>query len=304
MLSQTTVAHFKAFGFTVLRNLLSESEVGRLTEEVGHTLSNGYGDGYSEGVDMTVTPGFDMPMMSDDTPLASSLVADDPRFWQASHYLTGVATLPTNGEATCFLSNSKWHPDMPPTVPGVKFMTYLEGCSAETGQLQVLPGSHLPGAGPAMWNYLTQDPRRQGIVEEPDEWPVPAYGIDTEPGDVIAFHTNLLHSSIGGYRRLAWDVLYLEDPILAGQQQVEIVRDAILHIGDYRGTEFDHEKWPVWRDWMASAKGTGMRRTAINRLRRIGVLGTKGADVGEPDWQPRLPKPSTVLSSGAPATRR
>jgi hypothetical protein len=304
MLNQVTVSHFQTFGFVVLRGLLTEAELAQLREEISHAMTNGYGDGFADNADLARQPGFDMPMMSDSTPLASRLVADDPRFWQASHYLTGAPTLPTNGEATCFLANSKWHPDMPRSVQGVKFMTYLDGCSAETGQLQVLPGSHRAEAGSAFWDYLSQDPRRQGCFDDPDDWPVPAYGIDTEPGDVIAFHTNLLHSSVGGYRRLAWDVLYLPDPMLGGQEERETIRDAILHVGDYRGTSFDHEKWTVWREWVASAAGTPMRATAINRLRRLGVLDIEGADIGEPNWRPRLTKPSVALSSGAPATRR
>ncbi len=305
MLSHMTVSHFQAFGFVLLRDLLSASEVAQLREETSFALIDAYGEGFTDGVELSERPGFDVPMMSDDsTPFAASLVADDPRLWGATHYLMGSPTVPTNGESTCFLANAKWHPDMPKAVPGVKFMAYLDGCTAETGQLQVLPGSHLAAAGSAFWDYIGQDPRRQGCVDAPDDWPVPVVGIDTEPGDVIAFHTNLLHSSIGGDHRLAWDALYLRDPILDGSEQCEIVRDAILYIGNYDGAGLNHEKWPVWRDWITSDKGTGMRATAINRLRRLGVFDVQGADIGKPSWPARLTKPSTMLSSGAPAARR
>jgi hypothetical protein len=304
MLPQLTHAHFTTFGFTVLRGLLSADEIGRLRGEVSNALTNAYGDDFTKGVDVSSQPGFDLPTMSEDMPLAAQLVADDPRFWQTSHHLLGAPTVPANGEATCFLANSKWHPDEPPEVQGVKFMVYLDPCTAESGQLHVLPGSHHPALGSAYWNYLGQDPQRQGYFDAPDDWPVPAYGIDTEPGDVIAFHTNLLHASVGGYRRLAWDVLYLRDPILEGTERRETIRDAILHIGDYSGVPFDHDKWPVWRDWATSASGTSMRRTAVNRLRRLGVFDVEGAATGQPSWTPRLTKPSTTLSAGSPATRR
>jgi Phytanoyl-CoA dioxygenase (PhyH) len=268
-------------------------------------LAGAYGARYADAdADVAVEPAFDIPMMSADTPFAGELVADDPRFWPNSHYLMGAPTVPTSGEITCFRANARWHADMTSAVAGVKFMAYLEPCSREGGQLQVLPGSHLPGVGPQLWSYLGQDARRQGHLKDPDDWPVPAYGIDTEPGDVIAFHSNLMHSSVGGTRRTAWDIYYFTDPILSGQGEREIIRDAILHIGDYGTVDFDHGKFPVWRDWASPALSSDARIAALNRLRRLGVLAVENADIGTPQWEPRLTKPSTVWSSGAPARRR
>jgi Phytanoyl-CoA dioxygenase (PhyH) len=304
MLSQQEVAHFTTFGFVVFRGLLSDSEIVQLREEVTATLASAYGDRFADdSAEVAAEPAFDLPTMTSDTPLAASLVADDPRFWQVSHHLMGGPTVPTNGEVTCFRANAKWHADLTKAVTGVKFMVYLDPCSAEAGQLQVIPGSHLGDTGSTYWTYLTQDPRRQGYANSSSEWPVPAYGIDTQPGDVIAFHANLMHSSVAGNRRLLWDVYYLSDPILQDAQQRETVRDAILHIGDYGNIPFDHDKWPVWRDWAASRHSDAVV-TAVNRLSRLDVLHTEGADIGTPKWEPRLAKPSTVWSSGSPAARR
>jgi hypothetical protein len=191
---------------------------------------------------------------------------------------------------------------MTPQIEGVKFMLYLDACSAETGQMQVMPGSHLAPARSAFWEYLGQDPTRQGHPGSPARWPTPAFGIDTQPGDVIAFHSNLLHSSVGGTSRMAWDIYYLKDPILHGAEQCETIRDAVLHIGDYAGMEFDHDKWSVWEEW---ANGGGdVRLTAVRRLRRIGVLDVPGAGIGLPEWEPRQPRSSSLWVSGAPAARR
>jgi Phytanoyl-CoA dioxygenase (PhyH) len=311
MLDHASVAHFRTFGFVVLRGLLAPDETGQLRRESEYALSNAYGDSYSSAdIDVTRRPAFDVPTMTQVTPLAERLVADDPRMWQASHYLMGGATLPTNAEATCFLANARWHADQTPELAGVKFMTYLDPCSPSKGQLQVLPGSHRAATWGEYWDYLRQDPRRQGHLENSDEWPVPAVGLDTEPGDVIAFHVNLLHSSVGGERRLAWAVYYFEDPVLAkdqnlaGGSHIQKTRDAILHIGNYFDRGFALDKWPVWRDWARQESASDARRAAINRLSRIGVLDTDGADIGAPVWEPAMSDQSVVWSSGAPPRRR
>lgn len=300
-----TVAHFKAFGFVVLRGLLSPSEASTLREEAEFAISNAYGAAYTGGpVDTGRRPAFNVPTMNDDTPLAMRLIADDPRLWQASHYLLGTPTIPSNPEAACFLANARWHADLGPEVQGIKFMAYLQPCSREEGQLQVMPGSHLTATRDAFWEYLRQDPRRQGYLQDSGNWPVPAVGIDTQPGDVIAFHVNLLHSSVEGSRRLAWSIYYLTDPALEGSVRQESIRDTILRAGDYSANDFDNSKWPVWRTWLDAEPRGDARTAAINRLDRVGVLGTAGADMGRPEWDPRLPDPSRAWSSGAPPRRR
>ncbi|MEU3765291.1 phytanoyl-CoA dioxygenase family protein [Amycolatopsis keratiniphila] len=305
MLSQKTVSYFQTFGFVVLRGLLSEAEVAQLREETSFAMTDVYGDRFQDKTIMvTDEPAYGLPMMTEETPFASRLVADDPRFWQSSHHLMGTATVPSNGAATCFRANARWHADMASTAKGVKFMTYLDGCSPETGLFQVLPGSHIAGATTRLSGYIRQDPCRQGFLDEPEDWPIPAYSVNTQPGDVIAFHTNLLHASRGGDLRMAWDVNYFPDPILEKVEQREITRDAILHIGDYTGQGLDHEKWPVWRDWAKPNHASVVRQTAINRLRRLGVLETEGAESGTPQWVPRLPSPSAVWMSGAPPRKR
>jgi hypothetical protein len=303
MVSQMEYAHFQAFGFVVLRGLLSKAEASTLKDEITAALAGAYGQSYLDDTsDFTEVASFDLPMMAASTPFARSLVADDVRFWQASHHLLGTASVPTQGEATCFRYNTKWHMDMPLGIEGVKFLVYPDACSVETGQLQVLPGSHRPDAHQMYWSYLQQDPERQGLGYEFDAWPVPAFGVDTEPGDAIAFHTNLMHASVGGERRHLWDIYYFADAAAAGGEHSEVIRDMILHMGNYGDMPFDREAFPVWRDWAASAAKSGPASTALARLERLGVLGVPGADLGRPKWEPRQAR--ALLGTGSPATRR
>lgn len=305
MLSLNTVSHFQTFGFVVLRGLLSKSEVAQLRDEISFAMTEAYGDRFqNDNIDVTEEPAYDIPMMTKETPLAEKLVADDPRFWQVSHYLMGTATVPSNGQALCFRANARWHADMPAEVKGVKLMTYLDGCSPETGEFQLLPGSHMTSTAAGFADYLRQDPCRQGFLDELGDWPVPAYSVNTQPGDVIAFHSNLLHSSRGGNLRMSWDVNYFADPILEKVEQRETTRDALLHVGDYGDNKFDPDRWPVWREWMEPDRASSVRQTAIGRLRRLGVLETEGAVSGTPQWNSRLAKPSLIWMSCAPPRKR
>ncbi|MGV9306216.1 phytanoyl-CoA dioxygenase family protein [Nonomuraea sp. NPDC004354] len=303
MIDYRSVSHFKAFGFVVLRGLLTETETARLRAESVTALTEAYGATvWDEDVDAAAVPAYVVPTMNADTPFASSLVADDPRFWQASHHLMGGPTVPTNSEATCYCANTRWHSDMAAEVQGVKFMVYLDACTPDSGRLQVMPGSHLGVPWTAFWEHMSQDPHRQGVSVDSREWSIPSYDIETEPGDVIAFHSNLLHASAGGSLRLSWDTSYFLYPALAGTEQGELIRDAILHTGDYSGHAYDHEKWATWRDWVASAD-TDPRTTAVRRLERLGVLKVEGADIGTPRWQPKLINPFPLFS-GAPFKAR
>ncbi|GAA2003234.1 phytanoyl-CoA dioxygenase family protein [Catenulispora subtropica] len=305
MISQQEYAHFQTFGFVVFRGLLSAAEIAVLKDEATTAMADAYGAAYlDDGPPVAEVPAFDLPMMAASTPFAASLVAEDPRFWQASHHLMGCATVPSQGEATCFRANTKWHIDMPLGLQGVKFMVYLDACSREEGQLQVVPGSHLPETHRRYWDYVGQAPERQGHGFDEGDWPIPLHGLDTRPGDVIAFHANLMHASQGGYRRFLWDVYYFADPIAAGGEQVELVRDALLHMGDYGDMPFDRIKYPVWREFRERAEKEPAARTALRRLARLGVLDTPGAELGSPKWEPRMGKPAVSLTTGAPPTRR
>ena len=162
-----TVAHFRSFGYVVLKGLLSGEEAAQLREEAELALAEAYGDAsYADNIDVGVRPAFDVPTMSVRTPFAAGLIVDDERLWQASHYLLGAPTIPSNAEVTCFRANSRWHADLGADFAGVKFMIYLQPCSAASGQLQVLAGSHLPESGARFWEYIRQDPRRQGYLHD------------------------------------------------------------------------------------------------------------------------------------------
>ena len=159
-----------------------------------------------------------LPLSVDRAPLSQALIADDPRLFQGS-----VALLDT------------------PTVPK----------RAATGALLVVPGSHDPAFGARVQRYRSLDPALQGFAP----WPLPATAVETDPGDVIAFHRHLFHSSDGGSKRLAWTVEYLPWPGVGDPARLEAVRRAVVDAVDHDHLGYEAERWPTWREWAAASAG-------------------------------------------------
>jgi len=264
---QQEIAHFRAFGYVVLRGLLDQPEVATLTTEVTHELTAAFG-GIGTDTDPDQTGGIRgdyLPLTVDRAPLSQALMADDPRLYQGAATLLDTPVVPTPPVATCFTSNAGWHTDQGPAIGGVKYIAYLQPRTAADGALRVIPGSHEPGCTARLRAYWRADPATQGFAG----WPVPCVVLETEPGDVIAFNEHLWHSSAGGDRRLAWTVAYLPWPGIADLDRVRVTRELIVDSADYGS---DRDRWPVWREWVAGAT-TPSRILAVQRLRLLGVLG-------------------------------
>lgn len=273
MFSVQEIAHFRAFGFVVLRQLLSRHESAQLTEEVRSSLTAAFG-GLGTDHDPEGTGGIRgdyMPLTVDEAPLSQRLVADDPRLYQGSVALTGGMTVPTPPIATCFTSNASWHTDDGTDLGGIKFLAYLEPRGAETGGLRVIPGSNASDFSEQVARYWVEDPGRQGF----EPWPAPYVALETEPGDVIAFDLHLFHSSVGGSDRLAWSIEYLTWPGLGNRARLRLLRDMVLEAADYSQQGYDRRRWPVWEHWVRGATDIPSRQTAVQRLELAGVFGPK-----------------------------
>ncbi len=269
MFSHQQIEHFKAFGFVVARGLLDDAEVGALKHEVVRALTEAYG-----GLGTDTNPehmggirGDYLPLALDRTPVSQALMADDPRLFQGSAELLARLTVPTVPIAACFTSNAGWHNEHGSNVGGVKFLTYLDARTADSGALRVLPGSHIGELAARLATYWSQDPAASGF----ERWPVPAVVVETEPGDVIAFDAHLFHSSAGGSTRLAWSIEYLPWPGLGDPASMAAVRDYVTDVADLEHKPDDPEKWPTWREWASRPNAPDSRHVAIQRLRLLGM---------------------------------
>ncbi|MFJ9626771.1 phytanoyl-CoA dioxygenase family protein [Streptomyces sp. NPDC101175] len=108
-------------------------------------------------------------------------------------------------DANALVGDSYWHSDGFYNTPFLRFVLYLDDTTRDTGALRFLPGSHRADNG---W---TGDPTRHVIRHREDlglaGGDVPAVVVESRPGDVIVFDTNVMHAAWHGdvRRQLAFN---------------------------------------------------------------------------------------------------
>jgi len=156
----------------------------------------------------------------------------DPTLAVAPDRMEGTSVLIKVPGRTSGLSNIPWHQDCGTGghavfCPAVSVGIQLTGSSAETGNLQVVPGSH----GQAL---------RYGWQERAD---VPVVSIDTMPGDVTVHIQDVMHASPRptgeGMRRTMYVTHYpapLWDHIGPGEALNDLVRNRTEEVAGLQGS--------------------------------------------------------------------
>ena len=273
MLSHQQILHFRTFGYVALRGLLSQAEVAALRQEVTGALTDAFGKLGTEPDDLGGISGDYLPLAVDRAPFSLALIADDRRTFLSSAELLGSPTVPSVGIATCFTGDSSWHTRQGPAIGGVTFWVDLDARAAPTGALRFIPGSHLPDFERQLCTYRAAEPAASGF----EQWDWPHVVVETEPGDVVAFHAHLMNRAQGGTPRLSWTIGYLPWPGIAQRDRMDLVRDLILDDVEFDHEDYDRERFPVWREWAAGAARSGSRAIAVERLQLLGVL-SRGDD--------------------------
>jgi hypothetical protein len=268
MVSHQQILHFRTFGYVTLRGLLSRAEADTLRQEVTGALADAFGQIAAEPNDLGGISGDYLPLAASRAPFSLSLIADDPRTFQSSAELLGGPTVPSAGIATCFTGDSAWHTRQGPDIGGVTLWADLEPRTASTGALRLIPGSHLPGFERRLCEYRAAEPATSGF----GHWEWPHIVVETEPGDVVAFHAHLMNRAEGGTPRLSWTIDYLPWPGLGRPDQMEDVRRLVLDAGEFGHEDYDRDRWPIWRDWVAGAAQIPSRAIALERLQLLGAL--------------------------------
>jgi hypothetical protein len=271
MLTHQQILHFTTFGYVVLRGLFSQPEMATLRGEVTSALADAFGPAGTEPGPSDGISGDYLPLAVDRAPFSQSLIADDERTLLVSAELLGGPTVPSPGIATRFTGDSAWHTRLGPAIPGVTIWADLDRRTAGTGALRFVPGSHIPEYERMVWAYSGAEPDASGFAQ-PD-WPEwPHVVVETEPGDVVAFHSHLFTCVRGGAPRLTWTIEYLPWPGLGDPDRMRLVRDMTTDDIELTGGEYDEDRWPAWREWAAGAAGSASRALAVERLRLLGVL--------------------------------
>ncbi len=272
MLTHQQILHFRTFGYVTLRGLLSQAEAATLREEVAGALTDAFGRLATEPNDLGGISGDYLPLAVNRAPFSLALIADDRRTFGVSAELLGRPTVPSVGTATCFTGDSSWHARQGPDIGGVAFWVDLEPRTAETGALRFIPGSHVPEFERLLRQYCGAEPAVSGF----ESWEWPHVVVETEPGDVVAFHLHLRTCNQGGTPRLSWTIEYLPWPGLGQPERLAAVRAMIGDDVEYDHEDYDRDRFPVWREWAAGAGQVPSRGVAVERLMLLGVLESEG----------------------------
>jgi len=268
MLTHQQILHFRTFGYVTLPRLLSPDEAAALRQEVVGALRDAFGRLSTEPNDLGGISGDYLPLAVNRFPLSLALIADDPRTFGSSAELLGGPTVPSIGIATCFTGDSTWHTRQGPDIGGVTFWADLEPRAASTGALRFIPGSHLPQFEQRLWEYRGAEPAVSGF----GHWPWPHVAVETEPGDVVAFHAHLMNCAQGGTPRLSWTIDYLPWPGLGDPDRLAAVREMAQDDVEFDHEDYDRDRFPVWREWAAGAGQVPSRAIAVERLELLGVF--------------------------------
>ena len=273
VLTHQQILHFRTFGYVTLPGLFSAAEAATLREEAAGALAGAFGPITADRSDLGGISGDYLPLAVNRAPFSLALIADDPRTFQSSAELLASPTVPSAGIATRFTGDSSWHTRQGPGAGGVTFWADLEPRTAGTGALRLIPGSHLPSFEQQLREYRAAEPAASGF----GPWQWPHVVVETEPGDVVAFHAHLMNRAQGGTPRLSWTIDYLPWPGLGRRDQMRIVRDLIMDDAEFDHEDYDRSRWPVWREWAAGAARVPSRAIALERLELLGVLGEEDA---------------------------
>ena len=120
---------------------------------------------------------------------------DNPNIRAIASGLLGDDFNYIGSDGNYYTGDTPWHSDGHHTVGlYMKIALYLDPVTRETGALRVIPGSHR--LEHREWQAL-----RSGNAQELwgiEQSEVPSVALESQPGDVVAFNHNLMHSAFGG----------------------------------------------------------------------------------------------------------
>ena len=108
----------------------------------------------------------------------------------------------TSSDGNFYVGDTNWHSDnFSPQYKNIKVAFYLDAVTRDTGCLRVIPGSHRVGDRYA--DGLHEVVPQSTVNHNEEKWgahgsEVPAYPIESVPGDMLIFNQATKHGSWGG----------------------------------------------------------------------------------------------------------
>ena len=228
MLTEAQIAHFRTFGFLVIRQAFTGEEVEAMVREADAA----YAEKKARETDGSTSTWTWTSGYVEEQPALTKLVEDDRIYlsigellggdfiWIGSEIMWGIDPK---------LADHTWHFDGHKTARHLdytrtKVMLYLDPQRKDTGALRVIPGSHRDPFHQTLFPlqdaHLGGDPSPYG-VEGPQ---VPACAVETDPGDVVFFNQWLYHAVYGkeGKRRV---IIFKFGPRPRSEAHLAMLRD-------------------------------------------------------------------------------
>ncbi len=200
-LTPAQLAHFDVFGFLIFPQLF-RNEAPRIIdafEQVWREHGGGHhGQPHDAKHRSTIIP------FVDQSETLSGLL-DDARIEEPVASILGDDFDYESSDGNFYVDDTRWHSDSyKATYRRVKLAFYLDPVTADSGCLRVIPGSHRRGDRFA--DALEVVLPGTGVDRTRDAWgvdgcEVPAFAIESNPGDVVLFDQGLKHSAWGGGKR-------------------------------------------------------------------------------------------------------
>ncbi len=202
-LTSQQLAFMDVFGYLIFPGLLTD-RIDKITNEFERTFAE-HGGGHNGKPHDGTARSCILPFI-DQTEYLASLI-DDPRIDGIFASLLGKDYNYLGSDGNFYVGDTNWHSDTdwsgkmrgkPPRV-FYKMALYLDPVTANSGALQVIPGSQRCGDRYAedLQATLRQSQDKLGIPGSA----VPAISLDSNPGDVVVFNQNTKHSAWGGSSR-------------------------------------------------------------------------------------------------------
>lgn len=188
---------FKVFGFLQFPGLLSDciNDIINEFEAVWDRHGGGHNGMHHDGKKRSCLVPF-----IDQSEKLSALI-DDSRIHDIAASILGDDFNYGGSDGNYYAGDTGWHSDgwSVNPVPSIKIALYLDPLTRDTGALRVMPGSH--HSGDTFADKLEEHIRESDLRWHVKGFEVPAFPIESQPGDVSCFYHNTKHASFGGSAR-------------------------------------------------------------------------------------------------------
>ena len=222
MISDGQCAHFKTFGFLILKQAFSCEEMEAITRDYDLIMEK-----------EEEQPSDNEKKVKNVVPFVEKLpqlarLAEDDRIYGTMEKLLGPGFIWAGSEGQNGRASADWHTDRPGReelfFTRIKTHLYLDVTTEDAGALRVIPGSHRMPLHDLLVTQLLKYYFKQSATEDvpiasnalgvtgPE---MPSFPLESTPGDIVFFNQSLFHAVYGGRGRQRRYIAlkYAENPV-------------------------------------------------------------------------------------------